>query len=214
MFPHRIEPHRTLKRLLFLLALLQSIARADAQRPRLAVGGFFAESNAFYPAASEMTAAPEPASREAWLQANAVGGSPTAGLIEAGAKLGLDLYPVVSAGASFLGAVSTTSFNKHLDELIRQLKTADPKFDGIFLVLHGAMVVDKPLPDPIPVKIQFPIGSFLSVIYDRERQREKEILMATFREIDVLKGKLASPDGLFRTRINQATGENPTPKPR
>lgn len=142
MFPHRIEPHRTLKRLLFLLALLLSIARADAQRPRLAVGGFFAESNAFYPAASEMTAAPEPASREAWLQANAVGGSPTAGIIEAGAKLGLDLYPVVSAGASFLGAVSTTSFNKHLDELIRQLKTADPKFDGIFLVLHGAMVVE------------------------------------------------------------------------
>lgn len=48
------------------------------------------------------------------------------------------------------------------------------------------------------------------VIYDFERQRDKEILMATFREEDVLGRKLTSPDGRLRARINKASGLNPT----
>ena len=50
------------------------------------------------------------------------------------------------------------------------------------------------------------------IIYDFERQRDKEILMAVFREDDVLQEKPTSPDARLRVRINQATGVNPTVK--
>ncbi|MCX7008134.1 MAG: sialidase family protein [Kiritimatiellaeota bacterium] len=47
------------------------------------------------------------------------------------------------------------------------------------------------------------------VIYDFARTKEKEILMAVFREADVLAAKPVSPDARLRARINQATGINP-----
>ncbi len=55
-------------------------------------------------------------------------------------------------------------------------------------------------------------GGFVYVIYDFSRTKEKEILMAAFREDDVLQGKLASPDGRLRVSVNHATGVNPTVK--
>lgn len=129
-----------------LLAIVLSVfvasALLHAQRPRLAVGGLSAESNSFYPALSEMRPR-ESASREEWMResARARRGVPS-GLIEASERLGLELYPVLTARASFLGKVSDASFDSALNELIRQLKTARPPFDGVFLVLHGAMVVE------------------------------------------------------------------------
>ena len=47
------------------------------------------------------------------------------------------------------------------------------------------------------------------VIYDFERQRAKEILLAVFAEPDVLQGKLLGPRSRLRVRVNQATGVNP-----
>jgi len=47
------------------------------------------------------------------------------------------------------------------------------------------------------------------VIYDFDRQGDKEILMAAFTEDDVMAGKIVSSHGRLHVRINQATGENP-----
>ena len=44
------------------------------------------------------------------------------------------------------------------------------------------------------------------VVYDRERTKAREILMAVFRPEDVLEGYLVSPDARMRVLINQATG--------
>jgi len=133
----------TRKTLLTLLGLLLlSTGPAFGQRYRVAVGALVAESNSFYPAMVEMRSSTPPASREEWLQSNARGGSSRSGIVIASADLGLDLYPVLSAGASFMGTVTAASFDRNLNELIRQLKTANPRYEGIFLTNHGAMVVE------------------------------------------------------------------------
>jgi microcystin degradation protein MlrC len=115
----------------------EAVPRED-QRPRLAVGGLRAESNAFYPALSEMRPQ-ERVARDQRLQAT---GGVRGGLAEAAERLGLDIYPIHTANASFLGTVSDASFNASVDALIRDLTTANPRFDGVFLDLHGAMVVE------------------------------------------------------------------------
>jgi predicted neuraminidase len=51
------------------------------------------------------------------------------------------------------------------------------------------------------------------VIYDWERYKDKEILMARFTEEDVLAGKIVSPQGQLRLLFNKATGVNPKAKP-
>jgi predicted neuraminidase len=78
---------------------------------------------------------------------------------------------------------------------------------------QGGLLLDERRNVSYPDGVQAKNG-LIYIIYDWERQREKEILMSTFRENDVLQGKLASADGRFRIRINQATGMNPAPKPR
>ena len=45
------------------------------------------------------------------------------------------------------------------------------------------------------------------VIYDHERCGARETLMAVFTEEDILEGRLVSPRGRLRQRVNQATGE-------
>jgi microcystin degradation protein MlrC len=48
-----------------------------------------------------------------------------------------------SAGAGgILGSVERSSFEAKLNELVRQIRPASPKFDGAILVMHGAMLVD------------------------------------------------------------------------
>ena len=116
-------------------------ASGAERRLRVAVGGLRAESNSFYPSLAEMRSRELP-SREEWLREGARGRSVRAGLIEGAADLGLDLYPITTASASFLGKVSDQSFNASLDALVNDLKNADPPFDGVFLDLHGAMVVE------------------------------------------------------------------------
>lgn len=127
--------------LITLVLSFVTLSYGADNRPRIAVGGLRAESNSFYPALAEMRPR-EISSREEWLREGARGRSVRAGLIEAAAQLGLDLYPVRTASASFLGKVSDESFDSNLDALIHDLQGADPPFDGVFLDLHGAMVVE------------------------------------------------------------------------
>ena len=128
--------------LVLALVLAGSAASpAEAQAPRIAVGGLTAESNSLYPRAQPMRIA-EAQTREQWMADNAKNNTVENGIIEVAGRLGIDVHPVLHAGASFLGYVEKASFNTALDALVEQIKTATPRFDGVILVLHGAMVVD------------------------------------------------------------------------
>ena len=125
----------------FVLAAVFFTALASAQtHPRIAVGGLSAESNSLYPAKLVMTE--RKLTREEWIDENARASTVASGVIEASGKLGLDVYPIVTAQAGSLGEVEDASFNAKLNELVGQLKDANPKFDGVILILHGAMVVE------------------------------------------------------------------------
>ena len=61
------------------------------------------------------------------------------------------------------------------------------------------------------VNISYPDGDqtkdgTIFVIYDRERYKDREILMARFTEEDVLAGRIVSPSGALRLLVNKATG--------
>lgn len=114
---------------------------AAGQGRRIAVGGVTAESNSLYPKAQPMrTDAPQ--DRAAWMEESSKSSTVASGIIEAARTLGLEVYPVLQAGASSLGYVEKTSFNEAVDGLVHQIRTATPRFDGVILTLHGAMVVD------------------------------------------------------------------------
>jgi microcystin degradation protein MlrC len=124
-----------------LLALALAPAAAAQPVHRIAVGGLSAESNSFYPAANDFNVRPA-SPRDAWLEESARGRGVLSGQIEAAGRLGLELHPIVSGRASFLGVVRGRAFEERSAELVRQLREARPRFDGVFLNLHGAMVVE------------------------------------------------------------------------
>jgi predicted neuraminidase len=73
---------------------------------------------------------------------------------------------------------------------------------------QGGLLLDERNAVSYPDGVQASNG-LIYVIYDWERQRDKEILLATFREEDVRQGKPVSADTRLRVRVNQAKGENP-----
>lgn len=75
----------------------------------------------------------------------------------------------------------------------------------------GGLLLDERRGVSYPDGVQAADGR-IDVIYDFERQRDKLILLASFREEDVLAGKVASKDGRLRVLVNQAGGVNPTVK--
>lgn len=121
---------------------LLSPAQAPPRKPRIAVGGISAESNSLYPRAVPMRESPPVENREEWLAETAKANTVASGVIAAAKQNGLEIYPVLRAGASSLGYVEKTSFGRALDKLVDQLQNARPPFDGVILILHGAMVVD------------------------------------------------------------------------
>ena len=123
-----------------LTAVLFTTPASAQTPPRIAVGGLSAESNSLYPA--KLVMAGGRPTRQEWLDENARASTVASGVIEAAGKLGLDVYPIVTAHAGSLGEVEDASFNAKLKELVEQLKEANPPFDGVILILHGAMVVE------------------------------------------------------------------------
>ncbi len=117
-------------------------ASAQTKKPRIAVGGISAESNSLYPKARPMRERPAPESRQAWIDDNLKANTTTSGVVAGAQQVGIDVFPVLRGGAGSLGYVEKESFDRVLDKLVQQVKTANPPFDGIILTLHGAMVVD------------------------------------------------------------------------
>jgi microcystin degradation protein MlrC len=124
-----------------LILVTASSLSTQTRKPRIAVGGLSAESNSLYPKLVPMVEAP-PVPREEWLDRASRENTVASGIVTAAPKLGLDIYPVLYARASFLGSVEKASFEQKLDELVRQIKDANPPFDGVILTDHGAMVVE------------------------------------------------------------------------
>ena len=77
---------------------------------------------------------------------------------------------------------------------------------------QGGMLLDERFGVSYPDGVQSADGS-IDVIYDYQRGRDKEILMAVFTEADVLAGKPISPQSRLRVRVNQATGRKPASTP-
>lgn len=128
--------------LALMLACACSLAEpAAAQTRRIAVGGLTAESNSLYPRAQPMVEE-APQDPRVWVAENAKDTTVASGVIEAAGRLGLEVHPVLRAGASFLGRVEKASFESNLEKLVHQIRTASPRFDGVILILHGAMVVE------------------------------------------------------------------------
>lgn len=134
---------KRITQLVIALALAATVvASAQTKKPRIAVGGLRAESNSLYPKARIMRELPQPSDQQEWIELNLRADEVTSGIVEAAPNVGLDVYPVMYARANSLGYVEKASFNRILDVLIEQLKTANPRFDGVILTQHGAMVVD------------------------------------------------------------------------
>ena len=125
-----------------LIAVVAAIPlSAQVKRPRIAVGGLAAESNSLYPKARPMRER-SPVDREEWMSEAAKANTVASGVVEAAKDLNIDVYPTVFAGAGSLGYVEKSSFDTVLNKLVNQIKTANPPFDGVILIQHGAMVVD------------------------------------------------------------------------
>ena len=73
---------------------------------------------------------------------------------------------------------------------------------------RGGLQLDERKHVSYPDGVQAPDGT-IYVIYDRERTRDKEILVSTFKEEDILAGKSITPQARFKILVNQATGKQP-----
>ncbi len=69
----------------------------------------------------------------------------------------------------------------------------------------GGLMLDTRPEISYPDGFEAPDGR-IYVVYDRERTKAREILMAVFRPEDVMAGYAVSPDARFRVLINRATG--------
>ena len=70
---------------------------------------------------------------------------------------------------------------------------------------RGGLMIDERSGVSYPDGFQAPDGT-IYIIYDFNRNTDKQILMATFTESDVAEGKGTSPQYLQRVIVNQATG--------
>lgn len=73
---------------------------------------------------------------------------------------------------------------------------------------QGGLMLDKRPGVSYPDGVQAPDGT-IYIIYDYSRHRAKQILMATFTEDDVAKGKCVTGKARLRVLVNQATGKRP-----
>lgn len=73
---------------------------------------------------------------------------------------------------------------------------------------RGGLLLDERASVSYPDGFQAPDG-LIYILYDWNRHTDAEILLAKFREEDVLAGKLVSPDAKLQLLANKATGPKP-----
>jgi hypothetical protein len=73
---------------------------------------------------------------------------------------------------------------------------------------QGGLLLDERAAVSYPDGCEGPDG-LIHILYDWNRHTDAEILLATFREADVLAGKAVSPNTTLRRLVNKATGPKP-----
>ncbi|MCS6953278.1 MAG: M81 family metallopeptidase [Bryobacterales bacterium] len=127
-----------------LIVLMTSLAFSQSRPPRVAVTGIIHESNSFNPVKTTLAdfGWPHPRhTQESFLARYEKANDFISGYIEGARKFGLELVPLLIAEATPRGPVSAEAFETMSAEIIRSLR-ATPDLSGVFLALHGAMVVE------------------------------------------------------------------------
>ena len=116
---------------------------AQTNKPLVAIAGISHESNSFNVLKTRLEdfnyKSQRP--REEFIDYYAKANTTISGYIDGAKRFGLDLYPTTAVGAKPKGPVTDKAFNYLTAKIIDQLKAAS-ELDGIFLALHGAMVVE------------------------------------------------------------------------
>ena len=111
---------------------------------RVAIAGISHESNSFNPTKATLAdfEAEDALSgdRKAWLETNAKSNTNAAGMIAGAAHYGMELYPIHFFNAVPRGPIDDRGFDIMVSRIVEGLKKG-PAYDGLLLVLHGAMVV-------------------------------------------------------------------------
>ena len=132
-------------RLIPTLVLALVVATACAQElPVIAVAGISHESNSFnvHPTVlDDFGPAIGEESAQEFLRERAKERTTVSGYMAGADRFGLELYPTLVTSATPKGPVTDSAFEAMAAEIVRRL-TAAPHLDGVFLALHGAMVVE------------------------------------------------------------------------
>ena len=128
-----------------MLVLLFAASVGCAQdRPLIAVAGISHESNSFN-VHKTMLEDFRPAigveSSEHFLEERAKERTTVSGYIAGAERFGLELHPLLVCAATPKGPVTDRAFETLSNEILQGLRDA-PSLDGVFLALHGAMVVE------------------------------------------------------------------------
>ncbi len=106
----------------------------------LAIGGIMHESNTFSETPTDFAAFSQVHAsniRKVWGEAHHEIG----GFIQGATEYGYTAYPMFMTSATPAGRVTDDAFDRFTEMLIQHLKAA-PKYEGLLLALHGALVVE------------------------------------------------------------------------
>ena len=106
----------------------------------IAIGGIMHESNTFSDTRTDYGAFSQTFARyliNTWAETH----HEMAGFIQGAAEYDYTAYPTLMASATPAGRVTDDAFDRFTEMLIQHLKAA-PKYEGLLLALHGAMVVE------------------------------------------------------------------------
>ncbi len=144
---------------------------SDRKPKRVAIAGFVHESNSFAPSPADLASFEHgggylPLARGAEIIERARGVNlPVAGAVEHGEAAGWQTVPLLWAGAVPSAPVTADCYRAIGDEIIARLREALP-VDGVFLDLHGAMVVEDQ-PDgegPLLARVRKVVGPDVPIV--------------------------------------------------
>ncbi len=127
------------------LSSLSLGAQAAGRRPRVAVAGINHESNSFNArrtCVTDFSPRTPPLDRDAFLREHLGESTTVSGFVEAAARLDIDVVPGLVATATPSGNVEAAAFETLVAVILAGIEEAKPGLDGVYLSLHGAMVVE------------------------------------------------------------------------
>ena len=129
--------------ILLLVSVAVLAGGAQTHRPLIAIAGISHESNSFNvnPTRLEDFRQRPDVPHDRFLVEAIKSNTTVSGYIEGAKRYGLDPYPTTVVYAQPQGPVTDRAFNGLSEKILDELKAA-PKLDGVFLALHGAMVVE------------------------------------------------------------------------